>query len=172
MPTGIYERTAKTKASIGRSMLGNSNASNPEFWRCGHRKTNKNTCCSSVNRPGGRCRLCRDKTLRHFQQKRSYKAATHQRRWRLNGIDPTFTLDDYERLLAKQGGVCSWCGKPPRKHQLNVDHDHSKPGEVGNVRGLVHGTCNWNIGFIEKYIQRYAEYAKKRVIFQSQEASC
>lgn len=44
------------------------------------------------------------------------------------GID----LDDYEAMLAAQGGGCAICGRKPR-YNLDVDHDHA----TGMVRGLL-----------------------------------
>ena len=53
-------------------------------------------------------------------------------------------LEQYEEMLAKQGGVCAICESPPR-HQarpLNVDHCHKS----GKVRGLLCTPCNAAIG--------------------------
>lgn len=62
-------------------------------------------------------------------------------------------LAEYERLLAKQNGVCAICGKPEVKMQarkkggakvvdsLQVDHDHI----TGKVRGLICWKCNVSI---------------------------
>jgi hypothetical protein len=49
---------------------------------------------------------------------------------------------DYETLLAKQGGGCAICGKPPGNTALHVDHDH----ETGKVRGLLCVGCNNALG--------------------------
>lgn len=49
------------------------------------------------------------------------------------------TLEEYEEILAAQGGVCYICGKPPpATRRLAVDHDHS----TGYVRGLLCTHCN------------------------------
>jgi hypothetical protein len=34
------------------------------------------------------------------------------------------SLDQYNEILAKQGGVCKICGRPPKNNRLSVDHDH------------------------------------------------
>src|SRR5438094_9480440 len=49
------------------------------------------------------------------------------------------SLEQYEEMLAKQGGVCAICGAPPPEGtSLHVDHDH----ETGEVRGLLCFPCN------------------------------
>ncbi len=52
------------------------------------------------------------------------------------------TPDDYERMLAEQGGGCAVCGDPPDKTALHVDHCH----DTGVVRGLLCFRCNAAIG--------------------------
>lgn len=55
------------------------------------------------------------------------------------GISP----EDYDRLLAQQGGVCRICTRPPRQDiSLHVDHDH----ESGRIRGLLCFRCNNALG--------------------------
>lgn len=50
------------------------------------------------------------------------------------------TDEAYAELLARQGGGCAICGKPPKDggRRLDVDHDH----RTGEVRGLLCWTCN------------------------------
>ncbi len=61
------------------------------------------------------------------------------------------TLDEYQRMLAAQGGVCAICkGTCPRKNRLAVDHDHS----TGEVRGLLCDPCNSAIGIMEDSPER------------------
>jgi hypothetical protein len=53
------------------------------------------------------------------------------------------TQDDYEVMLAVQGGGCAICGKAPSEARaLHVDHDHRS----GVVRGLLCFDCNAGIG--------------------------
>lgn len=61
------------------------------------------------------------------------------------------TIEDYDRMLAEQGGVCAICGNPPKARRLDVDHDH----RTGAVRGLLCHRCNrgvsWDaLGWLER----------------------
>jgi hypothetical protein len=69
------------------------------------------------------------------------------------------TSDDYDSLLASQGGVCARCGTddPRDKHnRFHVDHDHACcAGEKSCgkcVRGLLCSFCNTQLGAIERYL--------------------
>ena len=53
-------------------------------------------------------------------------------------------LEDYDRLLAQQGGACAICRKRPAK-TLCVDHCHS----TGKIRGLLCRKCNLGIGHLD-----------------------
>ena len=46
--------------------------------------------------------------------------------------------EEYERLLAAQGGGCAICGSTPKTRRLHVDRDH----KTGAVRGLLCFRCN------------------------------
>lgn len=53
------------------------------------------------------------------------------------------SLEQYEAMLAAQGGVCAVCGEPPADgKRLAVDHDHT----TGRVRSLLDDRCNVAIG--------------------------
>lgn len=62
------------------------------------------------------------------------------------------TAEDYDALLARQGGVCAICGQDEpsahgrtgRQFRLCVDHDH----ETGAVRGLLCQKCNRALGLL------------------------
>lgn len=55
-------------------------------------------------------------------------------------IERTYGLgrDDYDTLLALQGGRCAVCRAKPKGKRLVVDHDH----KTGAVRGLLCARCN------------------------------
>jgi hypothetical protein len=52
-------------------------------------------------------------------------------------------LAEYEKIFAKQNGVCAICGEPPNGKSFHVDHDH----DTRKVRGLLCGTCNVGLGY-------------------------
>lgn len=54
------------------------------------------------------------------------------------------SIEDYDRRLSEQGGVCAICRKPPAGHlaHLVVDHDHN----TEQIRGLLCHRCNLGIG--------------------------
>src|SRR5207253_2176895 len=93
--------------------------------------------------------------VRQWQRDNPERYAEQQRRWRDSGrkslsnrrshLKRTFglTIEQYESMLAAQGGGCAICGRPPREDiSLHVDHDH----ETGRVRGLLCFDCNATLG--------------------------
>lgn len=63
------------------------------------------------------------------------------------------TVEQYETILAYQGGVCYACreSEPVKGRRLSVDHDHT----TGLVRGLLCSRCNPIIGKLENAYKRY-----------------
>lgn len=62
------------------------------------------------------------------------------------------TVDQYEAMVAAQGGACAICGGPPSDgKRWHIDHDHSccpKGRSCGQcVRGLLCAHCNWGLGW-------------------------
>lgn len=72
------------------------------------------------------------------------------------------SLDEYEQLLARQGGDCALCGLPEEENRhgvLWVDHDH----ETGEIRGLLCLWCNTAIGQLgdsAEGLERALEYLR------------
>lgn len=59
------------------------------------------------------------------------------------------TLEDYDRMLVAQMGVCAICGQPENSSQrknLSVDHCH----KTGKIRGLLCGACNLAVGNVKE----------------------
>jgi hypothetical protein len=57
------------------------------------------------------------------------------------------SLEDYDRLLEEQGGVCAICGQRCKTgRNLAVDHCHTS----GKVRGLLCGACNSGLGHFKE----------------------
>jgi len=68
------------------------------------------------------------------------------------------TVEEYDEMLAAQGGGCAICGGPQVKRQwLAVDHDHA----TGEVRGLLCDPCNLAVGLFgddPSTLQRAIDY--------------
>jgi Autographiviridae endonuclease VII len=56
------------------------------------------------------------------------------------------TTEEYETLLAEQGGVCAVCGNASAGKRLAIDHNH----DTKEVRGLLCRVCNIAVGHIER----------------------
>lgn len=63
------------------------------------------------------------------------------------------TVEQFDAILAHQGGVCyvCQCPEPVKGRRLSVDHDH----DTGEIRGLACSRCNPLLGKIENAFKRY-----------------
>lgn len=93
----------------------------------------------------------RNAYMREWHAKNKEVNREVKRAKRLNGTYKRkygITLDDYNAMLAAQGGHCALCEKTPedekRFKRLNVDHCH----ETGRVRGILCTRCNFAIGIL------------------------
>jgi hypothetical protein len=78
------------------------------------------------------CNVCKKKTSRATARRRHLKMTY--------GITP----EEYDAILARQGGVCAIC-KGSRSYNLAVDHDHAIAAEFSlreSIRGLLCKRCN------------------------------
>lgn len=83
------------------------------------------------------------------------------RRWHLR-VTFGISIEEYDAILASQGGVCAICLQPPDRGRIraHVDHDHA----TNRVRGILCGPCNQAIGLLKESvesIQRAADYLKR-----------
>lgn len=70
------------------------------------------------------------------------------------------TIEQYEAMVADQGGVCCLCDGAPGKRPLSVDHDHA----TGKVRGLLCTPCNVALHAVERttdWMARATSYLKE-----------
>jgi len=80
------------------------------------------------------------------------------------------TLEEFDRLVEAQNGVCVICGGVNKDRRLAVDHDRSCcPDQLKTcgecIRGLLCSNCNNGIGrFMEspELLSKAAEYLKSR----------
>ncbi len=93
--------------------------------------------------------------LRKKESKERYPERILAKQLRKYGI----TVEDFQRMLKKQEGLCSICKKPPsgigRSRRLYVDHSHKSK----KVRTLLCSTCNLKLGWFEKYHRAILSYA-------------
>jgi hypothetical protein len=70
------------------------------------------------------------------------------------------SADEFDALLASQGGGCAICGSvPERAASFHLDHDHL----TGAIRGILCLSCNQALGHFRDdpvVLQRAAEYVR------------
>jgi hypothetical protein len=99
-------------------------------------------CGSEINVAVRFCEICLSEKSRACQK------AYHLK----NTYD--LTLKQWEEMMESQKGVCAICGTPPRRRDLDVEHDHV----TGRIRGLVCLRCNLAIWWFEKYQEKVLKY--------------
>lgn len=73
------------------------------------------------------------------------------------------SVEQFEAMLARQGGVCAICKRPQtvkRRRRLSIDHCH----KTGVIRGLLCDQCNTGIGNLREdpaVLQAAIEYLRK-----------
>jgi hypothetical protein len=135
------------------------------------------------DRPGGRhyhCKACESNSCKtpHRRAQGNKRAAEFRARLkeadyeefrrrerqsnfrRLYGI----SIEDYDAMLAAQGGLCAICGEAGAggrwKRRLHVDHAH----DTGAIRGLLCHGCNVAIGSLREspaLLLKAVEYLKR-----------
>lgn len=117
------------------------------------------------------CTSCRWRN-RDKQPKRKEQKKIQNKAWRSWNFDYRrdymlkynygISQEQYEELLAVQGGGCAICGKTPEEETKNlaVDHDH----KTGEIFGILCISCNKHlVGNIREpsAFERAAEYLKE-----------
>lgn len=101
----------------------------------------------------------RERRARYFRSRPEAQRELARQRQRRNLRMYGLTVDDLERMMIAQGGVCAICARPPhegqrdpRKKRLGVDHDHA----TRKVRGLLCDPCNIALGLFDDDPSRLA----------------
>lgn len=102
-------------------------------------------------KPGESAKRGRAWREKHPDRKREYELA-HQRERRESHLLKRYglTADDFDKLLASQGGGCGACGNSKPRGQWHVDHCHA----TGTIRGILCVACNTLLGKLEKNPRR------------------
>ena len=120
---------------------------------------------------------CRNCTRRRNKVYRKRHPEKNKRSRRQKRLDPNsgewgywirthydIILDEYNAMLADQGGVCAICGRTQEENgkRLSVDHDH----ETGAVRGLLCKSCNSGLAMFQdspEIFHSAADYLRRKV---------
>jgi hypothetical protein len=93
------------------------------------------------------CRICN----RTAAAKKAKLPETKRRFWKALLKKRGLTEEQYDQMLAAQGGGCAICGARSSDHnkRLGVDHNH----QTGEVRGILCDNCNQGLGAFKESIQ-------------------
>lgn len=93
------------------------------------------------------------------ERDRSDPAAIRRKRCQALRRNYGITADQYDSMLAEQGG-CAVCKAAPAGKPFHVDHCHT----TGKVRGILCPACNWFLGKIDNIhgtLERLNDYCRK-----------
>jgi len=97
----------------------------------------------AVDGLGGYCKPCWTAYCKEHGSDPIQRAA-HARAFNLRRTYG-LTVEEYEAMLAAQGGVCACGNVCATSKRLSVDHDH----KTGRVRGLLCRRCNSVLGYVD-----------------------
>ena len=103
-----------------------------------------------------------EKRKSYYQSEEGVKSSRKAHLKRMFGI----TLEEYDKKLNEQNGVCEICSEPEksiRNNFLAVDHSH----ETGKIRGLLCTNCNRALGLFKdniELLEKAIKYLKKHKI--------
>lgn len=123
------------------------------------------------------CKQCHGASTKFH---RNLREARDPEQWRKDRADITLKYkygispDDYDTLLARQGGVCAICGADNVRtnrpnaglRPLLVDHDHS----TNEVRGLLCDPCNVGLSRFDddpERLKKAAQYLEGVMTYQN-----
>lgn len=123
-----------------------------EFTR--ERKRTKRYCRPCANEYAKEWRL--KNPARTAERGKLYRARHPERYryygWRARLKERGVTEEEYNTLLAAQGGACAICQRRPLRRRLCIDHNH----RTGKNRGLLCDSCNRAIGLLGDDMSRLA----------------
>lgn len=117
--------------------------------------------CAVCGEPAKARKLCQ----KHYDESRDpeeRRGPLERRRARNLRFYYGLNTEQYDAMVAAQGGVCLICKRKCRTRAfLSVDHDH----ETGDIRGLLCKDCNTAIGIMgdnPELLEAAADYLRRR----------
>jgi hypothetical protein len=115
--------------------------------------------CASCGLAKPRSEFATRGRTRHGDARYAYCRVCQSARQRTTKLTRFYNItpEEYDVILAHQGGVCAICLRPPRTMRLSVDHHHG----TGLIRGLICYSCNKAVGIFnddEERVRRAAHY--------------
>jgi hypothetical protein len=170
-PEYAERRRAKYKADAAererRKLQGRKPEENAkymrEYFRANPEKRKRTPEQAVVVNDRRRERYATDVEYRETCKKSARQRPPHKRREGRLLKQFGISAEQYERMLAEQGGTCALCPavlSDGRGHMLAVDHCHA----TGRVRGLLCINCNQGLGKFgddPKRLRRAADYLER-----------
>jgi hypothetical protein len=118
---------------------------------------------------GGQCSDCWRVYTTHWTKENKERRSAVSRKSRSVRLLRKYQAytDDFDQIVADQGGVCRACGGLPGVKGLHIDHDHA----TGLFRGLLCHLCNLALGSFDDDVDRMARAIAYVVSFRDVLAS-